>query len=76
MATEQIPQTMFAWRKHRGNPEPVWEEVPVPEVTPTGVLCQMIASGGKRWNIEAQDQAQELTRRVTTTQSVGVIILN
>ncbi|CAI4215979.1 unnamed protein product [Parascedosporium putredinis] len=42
---DQIPQTMFAWRKHRGNPEPVWEEVPVPEVTPTGVLCKMIASG-------------------------------
>ncbi|KAF6800220.1 hypothetical protein CSOJ01_12287 [Colletotrichum sojae] len=40
-----IPKTMFAWRKHRGNPIPVWEEVPVPEPPPTGVLCQMLASG-------------------------------
>ncbi|KAH8682086.1 N-benzyl-3-pyrrolidinol dehydrogenase [Xylariales sp. PMI_506] len=41
----QVPQTMFAWRKHRGNPEPVWEEVTVPDVAPTGILCKMLASG-------------------------------
>ncbi|KAH8897962.1 GroES-like protein [Thozetella sp. PMI_491] len=46
-----LPKTMFAWRKHRGNPEPVrwrlhvWEEVPVPETPATGVLCKMLASG-------------------------------
>ncbi|KAG7061977.1 4-coumarate-CoA ligase [Colletotrichum scovillei] len=41
----QIPATMFAWRKHKGNPNPVWEEVPVPMPSPTGVLCKMLASG-------------------------------
>ncbi|KAL0780333.1 hypothetical protein CaCOL14_001668 [Colletotrichum acutatum] len=41
----QIPETMFAWRKHKGNPNPVWEEVPVPLPSPTGVLCKMLASG-------------------------------
>jgi hypothetical protein len=40
------PETMFAWRKHRGNPEPVWEEVPVPKPGPTGVLVKILASGG------------------------------
>ncbi|KAK0371273.1 AMP-binding enzyme [Colletotrichum limetticola] len=41
----QIPETMFAWRKHKGNPNPVWEEVPVPMPSPKGVLCKMLASG-------------------------------
>jgi propanol-preferring alcohol dehydrogenase len=60
------PETMFAWRKHKGNPKPVctldiaqlafdameltlpqvWEEVPVPKPSPTGVLVKMLASGG------------------------------
>ncbi|CAK7203312.1 hypothetical protein SEUCBS139899_006043 [Sporothrix eucalyptigena] len=40
-----IPATMFAWRKHKGNPEPVWEEIPVPEPGPTDVLVKMLASG-------------------------------
>ncbi|KAK4149217.1 chaperonin 10-like protein [Chaetomidium leptoderma] len=39
------PETMFAWRKHKGNPEPIWEEVPVPKPTPTGVLVKILASG-------------------------------
>lgn len=62
----KIPETMYAWRKHRGNKSPVsrilralcfasiadliheqvWEEVPVPEPPPNGVLCKMLASGG------------------------------
>ncbi|KAM5344092.1 hypothetical protein ACJ41O_012629 [Fusarium nematophilum] len=42
---EQVPTTMMAWRKHRGNPEPVFEQVPVPQVPPTGILCKMLASG-------------------------------
>ncbi|KAK5400867.1 hypothetical protein LTR06_011178 [Exophiala xenobiotica] len=41
----QLPKTMFAWRKHKGNPEPVWEEVPVPTVRPRGVLIKLLASG-------------------------------
>ncbi|KAH8898226.1 N-benzyl-3-pyrrolidinol dehydrogenase [Thozetella sp. PMI_491] len=45
MTTDTLPETMFAWRKHKGLMEPVWEEVPIPEVSPTGVLCKMIASG-------------------------------
>ncbi|KAK0624237.1 N-benzyl-3-pyrrolidinol dehydrogenase [Immersiella caudata] len=40
-----LPETMFAWRKHRGNPEPIWEEVPVPKPGPTGVLIKILASG-------------------------------
>ncbi|SPO01636.1 related to alcohol dehydrogenase [Cephalotrichum gorgonifer] len=42
---ESLPKTMFAWRKHRGNPDPVWEEVPVPDAPPTGILVKMLASG-------------------------------
>ncbi|PSR80535.1 chaperonin 10-like protein [Coniella lustricola] len=52
---ENIPTSMFAWRKHRGSAKPVWsqaislifvwEEVPVPETPSTGVLCKMLASG-------------------------------
>lgn len=53
---------MYAWRKHRGSaksvgenrkrkiPVPdvieVYEEVPVPNLSPNGVLCKMLASGG------------------------------
>ncbi|KAH8898872.1 N-benzyl-3-pyrrolidinol dehydrogenase [Thozetella sp. PMI_491] len=45
MGSTAIPETMLAWRKHKGNMEPVLEEIPVPKVSPTGVLCKMIASG-------------------------------
>ncbi|KAE8324376.1 chaperonin 10-like protein [Aspergillus sergii] len=40
-----IPATMHAWQKHKGNPAPVWEEVPVPSVPPTGLLVKLLASG-------------------------------
>ncbi|KAH7248531.1 chaperonin 10-like protein [Fusarium redolens] len=43
--SERVPATMFAWRKHRGSPKPVFEEVPVPKVSPNGILCKMLASG-------------------------------
>lgn len=39
------PKTMWAWRKHRGNMEPVWEEVPVPRPHSTGLLVKLIATG-------------------------------
>ncbi|KAJ0421130.1 chaperonin 10-like protein [Aspergillus carlsbadensis] len=39
------PATMHAWRKHKGNPVPVWEEIPVPSVPPTGLLVKLLASG-------------------------------
>ncbi|KAJ5825866.1 Short-chain dehydrogenase/reductase SDR [Penicillium riverlandense] len=42
-----IPSSMYAWRKHKGNPEPVWEEVPVPSTPARGFLIKMIASGGE-----------------------------
>jgi propanol-preferring alcohol dehydrogenase len=38
---------MFAWRKHRGNMEAVWEEILVPQPGPTELLVKMLASGGK-----------------------------
>ncbi|KAK4120123.1 N-benzyl-3-pyrrolidinol dehydrogenase [Parathielavia appendiculata] len=44
-AAAELPKTMWAWRKHKGNPEPVWEEVAVPEVPPNGILCKVLASG-------------------------------
>ncbi|KAG5757934.1 hypothetical protein H9Q72_013926 [Fusarium xylarioides] len=43
--SERVPATMFAWRKHKGSPKPVFEEVPVPKVSPNGILCKMLASG-------------------------------
>ncbi|KAF3002592.1 hypothetical protein E8E13_008353 [Curvularia kusanoi] len=36
---------MWAWRKHRGNLEPIWEEVAVPRPHPTGLLVKLIAAG-------------------------------
>ncbi|KAL2818610.1 chaperonin 10-like protein [Aspergillus granulosus] len=40
-----IPVTMHAWRKHKGNPVPVWDEVPIPSIPPTGLLVKLLASG-------------------------------
>ncbi|KAH7146138.1 chaperonin 10-like protein [Dactylonectria macrodidyma] len=45
ISPEIVPETMLAWRKHRGNPKPIFEEVPVPKVSPTEILCKMLASG-------------------------------
>ncbi|CAG9996114.1 unnamed protein product [Clonostachys byssicola] len=42
---EEVPSTMWAWRKHRGNPKPVYEQVPVPSLPSNGILCKMLASG-------------------------------
>ncbi|KAH6643054.1 chaperonin 10-like protein [Boeremia exigua] len=42
---DTVPKTMWAWRKHRGNMNPVWEEVPVPTPHPTGLLVKLIAAG-------------------------------
>ncbi|KAK5173756.1 uncharacterized protein LTR77_002437 [Saxophila tyrrhenica] len=45
------PSTMFAWRKHKGVPEPIWEEIPVPQPSRTEVLVKMLASGVCRSDI-------------------------
>ncbi|KAL6915222.1 hypothetical protein FSST1_012982 [Fusarium sambucinum] len=45
MPTSELPTMMYAWRKHRGSPKPVYEEVPVPSLSPSGILCKMLASG-------------------------------
>ncbi|KAJ5568080.1 hypothetical protein N7450_010566 [Penicillium hetheringtonii] len=37
---------MYAWRKHKGNKEPVWERVPVPSIPRDGFLIKLLASGG------------------------------
>ncbi|KAH8695734.1 N-benzyl-3-pyrrolidinol dehydrogenase [Phaeosphaeriaceae sp. PMI808] len=42
---ENVPNTMWAWRKHRGNIEPVWEEIPTPRPHATGLLIKLIAAG-------------------------------
>ncbi|KAG5655253.1 hypothetical protein KAF25_010405 [Fusarium avenaceum] len=42
---EKIPTTMWAWRKHRGNPKPSYEKVPVPALPSNGILCKILASG-------------------------------
>ncbi|OJJ81310.1 zinc-binding dehydrogenase [Aspergillus glaucus CBS 516.65] len=39
------PSTMHAWRKHKGNPNPVWEELPVPSTPVSGFLVKLLASG-------------------------------
>ncbi|KAJ5494438.1 Short-chain dehydrogenase/reductase SDR [Penicillium fimorum] len=44
-ASTNIPSSMYAWRKHKGNPEPVWEEVPVPATPSGGFLVKLLASG-------------------------------
>ena len=36
---------MHAWRKHRGNPEAVYEEIPVPSTPPHGFLLKVLAAG-------------------------------
>ena len=41
-----IPVNMFTWRKHKGSPTPVWEEVPVPKPDRHEILVKMLASGG------------------------------
>ncbi|KAK3709813.1 hypothetical protein LTR37_010641 [Vermiconidia calcicola] len=46
MATSaSIPKTMHAWRKHRGTPEPQWDEIPVPACPPNGLLVKVLAAG-------------------------------
>ena len=40
-----IPSTMHAWRKHRGNPEAVYEEIPVPSAPANGFLIKILAAG-------------------------------
>jgi propanol-preferring alcohol dehydrogenase len=40
-----IPKTMQAWRKHRGNPEAVYEEIPVPSTPANGFLIKVLAAG-------------------------------
>lgn len=36
---------MQAWRKHRGNPEAVYEEIPVPSTPSNGFLIKILAAG-------------------------------
>ena len=40
-----IPKTMHAWRKHRGNPEAVYEEIEVPPTPANGFLIKILAAG-------------------------------
>jgi propanol-preferring alcohol dehydrogenase len=40
-----IPKTMHAWRKHRGNPEAVYEEIAVPPTPANGFLIKILAAG-------------------------------
>ncbi|KAJ6183965.1 hypothetical protein N7519_005266 [Penicillium mononematosum] len=36
---------MHAWRKHKGNPSPIWEELPIPSTPVNGFLVKLLASG-------------------------------
>ncbi|KAJ5098031.1 hypothetical protein N7532_005032 [Penicillium argentinense] len=45
MGINARPDTMHAWRKHKGNTEPVWEILPVPSTPPDGLLIKLLASG-------------------------------
>lgn len=44
--TFEIPTTMLAWRKHKGDDKPVWEEVSVPKPSKSQILVRLLASGG------------------------------
>ncbi|KAJ5195900.1 hypothetical protein N7449_006379 [Penicillium cf. viridicatum] len=46
MGSTALPPTMHAWRKHKGNRNPVWEELPLPLTPATGFLVKLLASGG------------------------------
>ncbi|KAJ5672050.1 hypothetical protein N7507_001177 [Penicillium longicatenatum] len=39
------PPTMYAWRKHTGNTQPVWEQLPIPKTPSDGFLIKLLASG-------------------------------
>ena len=41
----ELPTTMHAWRKHKGNPTPVLDTVSVPACPPTGFLVRLLAAG-------------------------------
>lgn len=60
MATA-IPKTMHAWRKHKGNPEAQYEEIPVPSTPPHGFLVKILAAGlcHSDVNVVATDGAAE-----------------
>ncbi|PVH76492.1 GroES-like protein [Cadophora sp. DSE1049] len=45
MESPPVPTSMFAWRKYKGNYEPVYEEVPVPSAPATGFLVKVLAAG-------------------------------
>ncbi|CRL28159.1 Alcohol dehydrogenase superfamily, zinc-containing [Penicillium camemberti] len=45
MGSTALPSTMHAWRKHKGNPNPIWEELPLPSTPATGFLVKLLASG-------------------------------
>ena len=43
--SQQIPKSMHAWRKHKGNSEAVYEEVAVPSTPSDGFLVKILAAG-------------------------------
>ncbi|KAH7080152.1 chaperonin 10-like protein [Paraphoma chrysanthemicola] len=45
LAATDVPETMHAWRKHRGNMDPVFESIPLPTLHPTGLLIKLLAAG-------------------------------
>lgn len=65
MAEFNISTTMHAWRKHKGDSSPRWEQVPVPKAPATGFLVKLLAAGVCHsdyaiLNVEDRPQFQEI----------------
>jgi alcohol dehydrogenase, propanol-preferring len=45
MTQPNIPPTMQAWRKHKGDKVPRWEQIPVPPAPTSGFLVKLLACG-------------------------------
>ncbi|PLB51442.1 GroES-like protein [Aspergillus steynii IBT 23096] len=72
-----IPQTMHAWRKHKGNPKPVWEVVPVPRAPPTGLLVKLLAAGvchSDQALLDVEDRPQFEEKYILGHEGCGEIV--
>ncbi|KAJ5371295.1 uncharacterized protein N7496_007387 [Penicillium cataractarum] len=69
--------TMRAWRKHKGNKEPVWEEVSIPLTPSDGLLVKLLASGvchSDRPLLEVEDRPNFNEKYILGHEGCGEII--
>ncbi|CEJ58117.1 hypothetical protein PMG11_06787 [Penicillium brasilianum] len=68
---------MHAWRKHKGNKEPVWEEVHIPLTPSDGLLVKLLASGvchSDRALLEVEDRPHFNEKYILGHEGCGEII--